>query len=66
MQVDHLPDCNFSEIDNETPCSNADCLAEYDFKTQQGPWANGCKAHYLKYRLYSELGTGMGQRLVIP
>lgn len=39
--------------------------AEYDFKTQMGPWANGCLEHYETYRLYLNLGTGMGQKLVV-
>jgi hypothetical protein len=59
-----IPPCEFRELDEETPCDNEDELAEYDFKTQQGPWANGCGAHYRKYRLYTKLGVGMGQRLV--
>lgn len=37
--------------------------ARYDFKTKQGPWANGCTTHYFEHRLYGELGMGKGQRL---
>src|SRR6478735_4259544 len=37
--------------------------ARYDFKTKQGPWANGCTDHYFQHRLYGELGMGKGQRL---
>ena len=38
--------------------------ARYDFKTQHGPWAYGCEADYEVNRLYEDLGTGKGQRLV--
>ena len=37
--------------------------AMYDFKTKMGPWANGCRDHYLQYRFYEELGIGKGQLL---
>lgn len=53
-KVDKLPKCNFCDRD-----------ALYDFKTQQGPWAYGCRADYETYRLYLNLGTGMGQKLVL-
>jgi hypothetical protein len=39
--------------------------AEYDFKTSGGPWANGCRVHYLQHRMFTTLGTGKGQRLVL-
>lgn len=55
VQVTTLPACDF--------CHDG-TRARYDFKTQQGPWANGCAGHYLKYRAHEELGTGRGQELV--
>lgn len=39
--------------------------AEYDFKTNQGPWAYGCEEHYLTNRYFRDLGTGKGQKLVV-
>lgn len=36
--------------------------AKYDFKTQWGPWAKGCEAHFLNNGI--KLGTGFGQRLI--
>ncbi len=38
--------------------------AEYDFKTEDGPWTYGCKTHWMVFRMYDSLGTGKGQRLV--
>lgn len=49
-----LPKCNFCE--NE---------ALYDYKTKTGPWAYGCQQHYEWTRLYSKLGLGKGQKLVV-
>lgn len=67
--VTSLPFCDF--------CKEADGIdrpARYDFKTALGPWANGCERHW---RLHArcrggknhdepELGTGKGQRLILP
>jgi hypothetical protein len=53
-KVHHLPKCSF--------CGRA---AKYDFKTQQGQWAYGCQSDYEENRLYLNLGTGMGQELVV-
>lgn len=53
-KVARLPKCNFCDRD-----------ALYDFKTQQGSWAYGCQSDYEAYRLYLNLGTGMGQKLVV-
>lgn len=55
-RVHRFPTCNFSTDGH---------LATYDFKTNQGPWANACLDHYLVHRAYSDLGTGKGQRLVL-
>jgi hypothetical protein len=54
VKVSVLPQCNF--------CGGE---ARYDFKTQQGSWAYGCTIDYEAYRLYQDLGTGMGQELVL-
>ncbi len=48
------------------PCNGArQVIALYDFKTRMGPWANACEEHYLEYRYHPDLGTGLGQRLVL-
>jgi hypothetical protein len=39
--------------------------AKFDFKTRSGSWAYGCLNHYLMHRMYAELGTGKGQRLIV-
>lgn len=38
-------------------------FAEYDFRTRVGYWANGCKDHWEKHRMYEDLGIGKGQKL---
>lgn len=52
--------CPTDDVDHNNPPR----LAVYDFKTQFGPWANGCEAHYQSHRLYDSLGTGKGQKYV--
>jgi hypothetical protein len=54
VAVKSLPKCNFCEA-----------AAEYDFATRMGPWAYGCKKHYLANRLHVLLGVGMAQRLIV-
>jgi hypothetical protein len=49
-----IPTCNF-----------CDRKAQYDAKTNQGPWANMCHDHYVMHRAYSTLGTGKGQEYVV-
>ena len=39
-------------------------VARYDAKTVRGPWGYLCEAHFLT--LGVGLGTGRGQRLVLP
>jgi hypothetical protein len=51
-----LPTCDFHKGEHE---------AEYDFKTFQGPWGNGCEDAWKQWRAYPELGTGKGQHLVV-
>ena len=44
---------------------NEDHEAQYDFKTRQGPWGNGCQEAFDLNRAFDTLGTGKGQRLVV-
>lgn len=53
--VGELPDCNFCE--DGPP-------ARYDFRTQQGSWANACHLHFCKNAATLRLGLGQGQYLV--
>jgi hypothetical protein len=53
-KVSKLPNCSF--------CGR---VAHYDFKTFSGSWAFGCRGCYVDYRLYDQLGLGMGQKLVL-
>ena len=39
--------------------------AEYDFRTTNGQWANGCDDHYKQFRMHKDLGVGMGQKLEV-
>ena len=48
-----IPNCDFCDME-----------AEYDFKTRNGPWAYGCRIHWVKWRFFPNLGTGKGQKLV--
>ena len=48
--VDHIRQCDFCEKDGPV-----------DFKTKHGPWAHGCEDHWIKHRMYGELGTGKAQ-----
>lgn len=54
-------------IDEPRSCDFIPCErdAEYDFRTVNGPWANGCQEHYERFRASDQLGTGFGQRLVV-
>jgi len=49
--------CWFAEGQIETPAIG-------DFKTNQGPWANVCRYHWLHNTLH-EAGTGKGQFFVV-
>lgn len=55
--VNKLPKCDFP---HELEVPNA----EYDFRTTDGRWGNGCLAHYNIHRMHKELGTGKGQKLI--
>lgn len=56
VEVPQLPWCDF--------CADGLTLAEYDFKTNMGPWANGCEKHWKQHRARPETGLGIGQLLV--
>lgn len=45
-------------------CDWCSARAEYDFKTCYGAWGYGCAQHWIAYRRYPTLGTGLGQHLV--
>jgi hypothetical protein len=55
--VKELPPCDLCK---ETGGNSA---ARYDAKTQFGPWAYMCEAHFKLDGI--GLGTGLGQRLVV-
>lgn len=59
VKVSQLPVCDWANGNPKHP------RATYDFKTQTGPWANGCQQCYMRERRYTELGTGKGQKLFI-
>ncbi len=52
VAVEVLPRCDF-----------CDSQAAYDGKTQMGPWANMCEAHFQAHGI--GLGLGKGQKLVL-
>jgi hypothetical protein len=55
-EVARIPACDFCAQ------SGVDTPAEYDGKTDMGPWAYMCAAHFCKYGV--GVGLGYGQRLV--
>lgn len=46
-------------------CAWCSSDAEYDFKTTSGQWGYGCETHYTVFRMFSELGTGKGQKIEV-
>ena len=52
VEMETLPQCNF--------CPST---AQYDTKTNMGPWAYTCVRCYNKYGV-GKLGTGYGQELI--
>lgn len=52
-KVSKMPSCSF--------CGEE---AKYDFRINTGQWAYGCEKDYQAKRMYTNLGTGKGQRLV--
>lgn len=59
VTVSELPSCDFCSMESKK------VEAEYDFKTNRGPWANGCERHWKMHRASPALGTGIGQKLVV-
>lgn len=57
-QVMAYPTCDICQYED----GKAGVEAHYDGKTQMGPWANMCDAHFKSHG--TGLGTGSGQRLV--
>jgi hypothetical protein len=57
--VSNLPACDFCPAGRGS-------AARYDFRTRDGRWANGCERHHIQHRMHPTLGTGKGQRLVLP
>jgi hypothetical protein len=55
--VTKLPKCNYPH-----PEGPVDAL--YDAKTDEGPWAYLCEAHF-QHNSVGRLGTGYGQRLIV-
>lgn len=63
-RVSHVPLCDICfhrSLGTSAPVIVA--LAEYDGKTQAGPWAFMCSADFANYGV--GLGLGRGQRLVL-
>jgi len=56
IEVPKLPWCDF--------CNDGLTLAEYDFKSNMGPWGNGCEKHFTRFSMTGKLGTGYGQMLI--
>jgi len=54
--VDSIPQCDFCSDGTPGP---------YDFKTVYGPWAHGCKAHWMQLRISANLGVGIAQLWVL-
>lgn len=61
-KVTQLPLC---DICKHIEKRDAIPVAHYDFRMTSGTWAYGCEAHYLEYRMHTELGTGKGQKLEV-
>lgn len=57
VTVSELPACQIA--------NDCNVPAEYDFKTQYGPWAYACRKHWEQARYFPTLGTGKGQHLVV-
>jgi transposase-like protein len=61
VRVLHLPNCYFCGAEEGVKRP-----ARYDFRTRQGPWANGCQRHFEREAATRVLGEGDGQRLLLP
>jgi len=62
VAVSSLPECDICKF-VETRLHPERAL--FDMKTHAGPWANMCHPHACSHGV-GRLGTGYGQRLVIP
>lgn len=56
-----IPECDIHKYEKK----EYGVPAEYDAKTRQGAWAYMCQACWIDNAMYSQLGTGMGQKLVL-
>lgn len=56
VTVTRLPKCDM--------CKDG-TLAQYDARTKMGPWANMCGPHFNMYSMTGQLGTGLGQELIL-
>jgi hypothetical protein len=56
VKVDYIPVCDL--------CADGETIAVYDAKTIMGPWAYMCAYHFRFVGV--GLGTGKGQRLILP
>ena len=56
--VDSLPYCDLCKVDGES------VLADFDAKTQGGPWGYLCRRHFVECGC--AVGLGRGQVLVLP
>lgn len=61
VEVAKLPDCDIHKYDMKKP----GVPAAYDAKTRRGPWANMCEECFPREALYTTLGVGKGQRLIL-
>lgn len=63
--VTELPECDICKYIGTQSEKDSPAIALYDFKTDDGRWAMGCKPHWVLRRFYPELGMGKGQMLVV-
>lgn len=61
--IDDLTTARVARIPNCDLCRDG-TRAKYDSKTNMGPWAYVCEAHFA-LDTPGELGTGKGQRLIL-
>jgi hypothetical protein len=61
VRVERLPECDFCRAEEGVRRP-----ARFDFRTRSGPWANGCQRHFEREAATQVLGTGNGQRLLLP
>lgn len=59
--VFRIPECDIHKYDKGV----ANVPAVYDAKTKRGPWANLCQECFDTEAMFTHLGTGKGQRLIL-